>query len=446
MNESPSMNVPTQATRYTLQEWVRQRDLAAIFQGTDNLINQRAFVAILTDVATRDRRVLDEMAVELALLRTAGPPLITVLDYNVEQMPLYAMTEVVEGISLRQLVDAAGRGLPPTEALAYCADAARCLQALHNMGMAHGSVYIDSFVLRASNLILVTPWVDSIFGADLFATTDIYTQRETPDYHVYVSPERAAGRSSGVAADVYALGILLFHLLTGVAPGVAPGNPEVAPWLSGGKTPPLGESITDATVRARLQKLIQIATSPDPMRRWPDIKSFLAALDQIKPGGTGGLPRISSTMNRIAEGAPVPPPSPNLYTDEAMLPGASESQPPVVAQPPAQPQTCYLVSPASGAVYMANAPRASVGAVRNASFVPDVDLAMEPAEQAQYVSQHHLDLIYDRGQWYVQPSMVARNPTFLNGQQVYPGTSQPLADGAELEIPALRLQCRFNTR
>lgn len=536
-----------QSPRYTLHEQLRQRDLATVFSGIDNSTNMPTFVALLTDLAATDRAILSALRAELPVLQNADPSLITVLDYNLSTPPLYIMVEYLIGVSLRQLVEGAGRGLPAAEALAYCDEAARCVAAMHSRGVVHGAVHIDDFLLRDLNMVCVSAWVAELFGADLFATADLRSGHEPLDKHMYQPPERSArmGQPPNSAGDIYGLGILLYHLLTGVPPEVAPGSPELAAWLRGGQSPPLDESIADATLRSRLQKFIQVATSRDPMRRWPDLRTFITGLEQIKPGGTMSMPRITASSfttpddssraseqastSRIAGQEPVGrqdsrtsqpsssdtaerspeqvPRSPSVLHQQservqgergtpatAQLPstelaptiqssqvevashaaqGQAEAQArprvQINLQPVVQPQTqplperttqlshsmqpsdqsrtqprnAYLISLVTGTVYPVSGATASVGVARTTNFFPDVNLAMEPPAQAQFVSQHHLDLVYDRGQWYVKPDNSARNPTFVNGTQVAPGSSQPIYEGMLLEIPSLALKFSF---
>jgi serine/threonine protein kinase len=475
----------TQETRYTLHEQLRQRDLATIYRATDNLSGRDAYVALLTDMVAADRATLAGLRAELPLLQNADPYLLTVLDYDLDRPPLYVMTEPLEGYSLRQLIENAGKGLLPSEALAYCSGAARCINAMHTRGAVHGFIFLDDFVLRGGEMLAISPRVAWIFGTSLFAPSEAPVPSDAYDRHIYTPPEQVdnPGLPNTSAGDVYRLGVLLYHLLTGVAPGSSPGSGEAAAWLRGGHTPNLTETIEDATLRMRLGKFIQVATSKDPARRWPDLKTFIAALEQINPGGTMSLPRIvitprnTPTNENLNTGLHIslddqqavasvttqtPPHIPAAGTQptqqpfsqssvSSVRPAPTSAYNPPVAEPPlvqhyAQPRVAYLVSVASGSVYAVNAPRVSVGVARTTDYVPDVNLSAEPPAQAQYVSQHHLDLIYDQGQWFARSSDIARNPTFVNGRQLSPGAFEPLSEGAALEIPALRLEFRTNIR
>ncbi|HEX9990890.1 MAG TPA: FHA domain-containing protein [Chloroflexia bacterium] len=444
------MSIAAHDTPYTIDEPLRERDMATVYRGTDTLSGQPAFVALLTDYASTDRAMLAALRAELPLLQKADPALLTLFDYNLDNSTPYITAEALEGSSLRQIVESAGKGLPPADALAYCSAAARSVFALHSRGAVHGALHIDSLVMSGSTLKLITPWVAEVFGDDLFAGGAQSPVPEFQDRHIYLPPEQVlrAGQIPTAAGDIYGLGVLLFHLLTGMAPGVSPGSPEVAPWLRGGKTPPLGESITDATMRARLQKLIAVATAGDPMRRWPDAKTFVAALEQIRPGGMAALPRT----------APLPPtptirgvhvePKPTQQPQQPQRPQQSQKPPdsaPPLAQPQAQPQVCYLISSATGATYMVSAPGTSIGVARTTDFFPGVNLALEPSSIAQYISQHHADLFYQEGQWHIHRNSTARNPTFVDGHEMAPGANHPLQEGSVLEIPALRLIFRFNS-
>ncbi len=412
--------------RYTLQAQLRRTNLAAVYSGTDTLTGQPVYLALLTNTAASYKPVLSALRAELPLLQNADPTLLTALDYNLDAQPCYVMVEPLVGYSLRQLITREGKGLPPAEALAYCSEAARCVEALHGRGMAHGSIHIDSIIVRDGSMVLLTHMASEIFGTDLFVAGADGVQAPQ-DRLDYAPPEQGARSAPGttVACDIYSLGILLYHLLAGVTPGAVPDARQPATWVGGPLTPPLNESVADATLRSRLQKFIQIATARDPLRRWPDVSSFIVALEQVTPGVQPGNP---------------PPIKP-------VLPARLNQQPASILPMSSQFQTnvASLLVTSSGNTYTVASSRTSVGVVKASGFIPDINLNQEDSGLAQYVSQHQADLLYIEGYWYVWPYAGARNPTFLDGQQLAGGTIYPLRDGAELGLPALRVQFRVGT-
>jgi serine/threonine protein kinase len=401
-------------TRYELQTEVRRREQTTIYSALDSQAGLAVYVALLD--GNNLAHLVESLRAELPLAQNADPHLLTVLGFGLdsaEQQPPYIISEALAGRSLRESL-AGGPGLSPSQALAFCYEAARCVESLHGRGAAHGRVHIDEFVARDNGtLVLLTPALSDLFGADLFTGARI----DPSDLRDYIAPERQTqygGAKPTVAGDIYGLGVLLYHLLTGVTPGAVPG--QAAGLITGPQTPPMNESPADALLRSRLRKFIQVATARDPVQRWPDIGTFIDALDQVSPDRQ--VEDIAVFKAQTARG------------EVKVSPRVTEA---------VQPRTGSLTALTSGSVYSMQAPRTTVGVVRASGFVPDISLNNESSVLAQYVSQHHLDLVYTGEKWYARPYEGARNPTFVDGRELQKGALYPLYDGSELALPALKL-------
>ncbi len=121
--------------------------------------------------------------------------------------------ELIKGVTLSQLIREQGR-LDPREAMTIGRDLCRALGAVHDAGMVHGD-------LKARNVMREdggrTVLMD--FGACRLAPTNGPRMADrisgTP---LYLAPEIFAGSAPTVASDIYSLGVLLFHLVTGAYP------------------------------------------------------------------------------------------------------------------------------------------------------------------------------------------------------------------------------------
>ena len=168
----------------------------------------------------------------------------------------YSVAECLTGQLLSETLAGSG-ALPPEEALDLCLQAAAGLQAAHNVGWVHGSLSPDTILLTQTAggrpLVKLIRFTQECLLRQTGAKPPI-ERGVSPEY---ASPERIAGYPLDERSDVYSLGALLRHLLTGVPPTLA---------LEGRRVP--------EGMRAVLGR----ALAPSPSRRFQTVAEFVAAL------------------------------------------------------------------------------------------------------------------------------------------------------------------------
>lgn len=165
----------------------------------------------------------------------------------------YVLAEFLMGELLSGVLAARG-ALPTEEAVNICLQVATGLQAAHEIGTVHGAVSPRTILLARTEGD--RPLVKLIaFRLDLDAEAGRSPRSGTEDR--YTSPERLAGGAPDEVGDVFSLGAVLHHLLTGAAPG-------------------------DLQARAALPKalgrVVDRALAPSPDRRYRTVASFAEAL------------------------------------------------------------------------------------------------------------------------------------------------------------------------
>ncbi|HND31619.1 MAG TPA: serine/threonine-protein kinase, partial [Myxococcota bacterium] len=187
--------------------------------------------------------------------------------------------EYVEGVDLGVLLRKGP--VPPRATLAIVAEVAGALHAAYNQtgpdGVALRLVHRD---IKPSNVRVTAAGEVKLldFGVARaeFSDREVGTTHATFGTLSYMSPERFKGEDTH-AGDMYAVGIMLFELLTGLRPGASAADPERTP---PGKTlRPQWEWIEQLS--APLHELISDLLSPDPTRR-PIGKECARTLDRIR--------------------------------------------------------------------------------------------------------------------------------------------------------------------
>jgi len=209
----------------------------------------------------------------------------------------YCVMELLEGRPLDALV-AERAPVAPAEAVALLAPVCRALQAAHEAGVVHRDV-------KASNVLVLsegaTPRVKLLDFGIAKATepgeAGITTVGQRLGTMVAMAPEQIAGQPVDARTDVYALGVLLFQLLTGRPPFSAPDPEEVERMHLEARPPRPGQLVPGA---APLDAVVARGLEKAPERRWPSAATMLAAAQEAAgaaPGG--GLRRVPAVALHV---------------------------------------------------------------------------------------------------------------------------------------------------
>ncbi|MEV0354044.1 protein kinase [Nonomuraea sp. NPDC050680] len=200
------------ARRYLLLDPLARGGMSVIWRAFDQSLHRLVAVKVLTaslHAGLGERvRVRSEAR---AAARFLHPDVIDIYDYGETvtedgEVAAYVVMPLLDGSTLGERI--AEGPLPWTEATAIALRLARALRDGHARGVVHRDVTADNVLLTASGPKLLD------FGIAA-ASGDPDDDRGTPPY---VAPERLAGAPTHPAVDVYALGVLLFAMLTGRTP------------------------------------------------------------------------------------------------------------------------------------------------------------------------------------------------------------------------------------
>jgi hypothetical protein len=191
-------------------------------------------------------------------LRIRHPNVAAVRDVGeTETGQLYVISECLTGELLSEMLARSG-ALPPAEAMDIYRQAAAGLQAAHHVGWVHGNLSPDTILLSQASdgtslvkLVNFTPPFGST-GAGDDPTDEPILSRE------YASPERLAGEPPTEASDVFSLGAVLHHLLTGAPPGT---------------------KAKKTTIPRTMRAVIGRALAPAPPQRFRTIAELAAAVE-----------------------------------------------------------------------------------------------------------------------------------------------------------------------
>ncbi|HET8659817.1 MAG TPA: protein kinase [Micromonosporaceae bacterium] len=205
--------------RYRLESQLGVGGMSVVWRAHDEVLEREVAVKVLAaefagDAASRERIHAEAQAVA----RLAHPNITNVYDFGESPdragRPVpYIVMELLDGESLAQLLKSGP--MDWRTALSICADIAAGLAAAHERGVVHQDVKPANAMLTSTGVKVVD------FG--IAAAAGSRDDGQLLGTMAYVAPERLLGGRVGPAADVYAIGLLLYRCLTGELPWRAGG-------------------------------------------------------------------------------------------------------------------------------------------------------------------------------------------------------------------------------
>ncbi|WP_433500027.1 protein kinase domain-containing protein [Sphaerimonospora sp. CA-214678] len=202
--------------RYLLKERIATGGMSVIWRAFDQSLQRMVAIKVMDGSLDEDHPGRELIRREArATARLIHPDAIEVYDYgetvtNRGRLAAYVVMRLLEG---RPLAERIAEGpLPWPEAVAITAGLAQVLAAAHDKGIVHRDVTPENVLLAADGPKLLDFGIAAFIGE---ADDQLVADFGTPPY---VAPERLRGTTADPAVDVYALGVLLFEMLTGALP------------------------------------------------------------------------------------------------------------------------------------------------------------------------------------------------------------------------------------
>ena len=267
--------------RYRLDAAIARGGMATVYRATDLRLDRTVAVKVMRPALAEDPDFVDRFAREArAAARLSSPEVVAVHDQGTDAATgtAYLVMEHVAGTTLRDVVrDAAP--LTPARALDLLEPVLRALAAAHGAGLVHRDVKPENVLLGDDGRVKVADFglARAIESSNLTATTGLLIGTVA-----YLAPEQVEHGRADTRTDVYAAGILLFELLTGVPPYFSDSPLSVAYRHVHEDVPPPSQLVEGIPVA--LDDLVLSATRRDPAARPVDAGAFLAELRAVRSG------------------------------------------------------------------------------------------------------------------------------------------------------------------
>lgn len=258
--------------RYRLDSLIATGGMAQVWTAHDELLNREVAVKILHAHLARDESFVRRFRREaLAAARLNHPKIVAIYDSISDGGSEAIVMQLVRGETLRTRLDER-RSLSPTEAVSIGVDVAEALQTAHDAGIVHRDVKPANILLTADGQVLVAD-----FGiAKAGDTSDLTRTGALIGTAKYLSPEQVQGETIDAQTDVYALGVVLYEMLTGRPPFAADSDLSTA-LARVSRDPLLPRQIKPGLPR-RVEDIVMKAMARQRVRRYGSAAELRAAL------------------------------------------------------------------------------------------------------------------------------------------------------------------------
>ncbi len=240
--------------QFEITECLGRGGMGVVYKARQKSLDRWVAIKILAPERVGEAAFAERFAREArTLARLNHPNIVTVYDHGETDGLFYIVMEFVDGVNLRDLLRE-GK-LAPKQALGIVPPVCEALQFAHDKGIVHRDIKPENLLLDRDGRVKIAD-----FGiATLMGATG--GMAGTPPY---MAPEQAAAREIDHRADIYALGVLLYEMLTGERP-------------TGDFAPPSRK----ARVDGRIDEMVMRAMAKNPARRFATAGEFGAVAETL---------------------------------------------------------------------------------------------------------------------------------------------------------------------
>lgn len=282
-----------QLDHYRIDRLAARSGMASIFQGADLRTGQTVAIKVPHPEMECDPVFFERFQREQEIGEKLDHPSVMKVFPCTDHSQLYMVMEWVEGRLLRQILNEE-RKLPTERAMAVAVGILEALEYIHDHGVVHRDLKPENIMVGSGGEIkLIDFGIAANAGARRLTFAKLSQTLGTPDY---ISPEQVKGKRGDARSDLYAMGVMLYEMLTGVVPFTGSNafvimndrllnNPvpprEIAPEIS-----------------PQLQEIIYRALERDPKNRYANAHEFLMDLRSPNDVGVAERPELRDWRRR----------------------------------------------------------------------------------------------------------------------------------------------------
>lgn len=297
-----SGDLPQTIGPYTVLEVIGHGGMATVYRALQRDLERTVALKVLLPVYLHDPSFRARFQLEARLVaRLRHPHIVGVYDVSEDDGQPYLVMEYLDGITLHAaLVERRqqGRVFSPSEALNLLRPLANALDYAHSRSIVHRDLKPENIILTSHGPVITD------FGLAKLLQEEAATVSIVMGTPAYMAPEQIEAQPVDARTDVYALGIMLYELLSGRVPYEGTSPVAVAQAHLSQPIPSLASLVPDHDLAFEIDAVAQRAIAKSKEDRWPSAGAMVAALQDAVAAGA------VQPSDRPTVSLPVPPPIP----------------------------------------------------------------------------------------------------------------------------------------
>ena len=288
-----SLHPGDQLDRYRIEGLVARSGMASIFRATDLRDGRQVAIKIPHPEVEGDAALYDRFQREAEIGKSLDHPGVMKVFSDENRSRVYMVMEWVDGRLLRKILDDE-RKLPPERAVHLTLRIVEALEYIHSKGVVHRDLKPENVMVDANdNVKLIDFGIAANAKSRRLTFAKLSQTMGTPDY---ISPEQVKGKRGDARSDLYALGVMLYEMLTGRVPFTG----ENAFLIMNDRllNNPLPPREIDPTITPQLQEIIYRAMERNPKSRYASAQEFARDLQQQEHVGVAERAELHNWKDR----------------------------------------------------------------------------------------------------------------------------------------------------
>src|SRR5437867_7781030 len=203
---------------YSLRERIGEGGMGVVYRAHDNRLNRDLAIKVLPDIFAQDPQRLARFEREArAVAALSHPNILGIFDLCSADGVIFAAMELLEGETLRARLKESG--LPVRKAIDYAIEMAQGLAAAHERGIVHRDLKPENVFIMKEGRVKILDFGLAKLRHDTGSAAESSTGLTIPGVLMgtvgYMCPEQGAGQDANARSDIFALGAILYEMLSG---------------------------------------------------------------------------------------------------------------------------------------------------------------------------------------------------------------------------------------
>lgn len=282
-----------QLDHYRIERVIARSGMASIFLATDLEMNRPVAIKVPHPEMESDPVYFDRFHREEEIGKKLNHPGVMKVFPGDGRSRLYMVMEYAEGKLLWQILNEQ-RKLPSERALRIALAILDVLGYIHTQGVAHRDLKPENIMVSADDRVkLIDFGLAASAGARRLTFAKLSQVMGTPDY---ISPEMVRGKRGDARSDLYAVGVMLYEMLTGKVPFT--GSNAFVIMNDRLLNNPVPPRETNPQISPQLQEIIYRALERDPTNRYATAREFAWDLEHQDQVGVADRPELRDWKRR----------------------------------------------------------------------------------------------------------------------------------------------------